>query len=339
MADATALSPLDDGAGCEEQEDEDGSQSTAAAPPRVPGLRAVVEQIDGTRDLERYVLAAGSTAAASAAAAAQGRGAMLRKADVLSHEYGTPARGGGGAASLPRPIFGVDLAEQLQRDEREGPPILVKCARAIEAHAIRTQGLYRISGSSAEVQALRALFDRNYDHVELTRPASGGSSTASAAAETEAGAGAVAGAGPGDLVDGTAGGAGLLCNPHSIAGVLKLYFRELPDPLLTSAAYAGFVDAARIADGAARVVAMHDRVNALPDANYATLRCLMRHLHAVQAHQRHNRMGVSNLGIIFGPTLMGSPPAAADLLNDMTHQCRVVETILENYRLIFEPDE
>ena len=67
-------------------------------------------------------------------------------------------------------------------------------------------------------------------------------------------------------------------------------------------------------------------------------------------------MGVKNLGIVFGPTLMGSPaipnPTASTIpmqgmasivvdnggLDDMSWQCRVVETILENYKVIFVHD-
>lgn len=66
----------------------------------------------------------------------------------------------------------------------------------------------------------------------------------------------------------------------------------------------------------------------------------------VQANQRHNKMGVANLAIVFGPTLMGGDQGAAtgvpsdtSKLADMHWQVKVVETILENYRLIFEPDD
>ena len=72
------------------------------------------------------------------------------------------------------------------------------------------------------------------------------------------------------------------------------------------------------------------------------------------AHQEYNKMSVQNLGIVFGPTLMGSPtvngPNPTSIpqvisspipqndgvgLNDMGWQCRVVETILMNYHAIF----
>ncbi|CAG8588169.1 2465_t:CDS:2, partial [Scutellospora calospora] len=113
-----------------------------------------------------------------------------------------------------------------------------------------------------------------------------------------------------------------------------------------------------------RVLELHERVNNLPDPNYSTLKYLMGHLHKVVQNQEKNKMNVQNLGIVFGPTLMGSPvvtavsnSASSSLsgaslqnsstapipyvtsdsggLNDMAWQCKVVETILENYLNIF----
>jgi Rho GTPase-activating protein RGD1 len=68
----------------------------------------------------------------------------------------------------------------------------------------------------------------------------------------------------------------------------------------------------------------------------------------VQQSQRHNKMGISNLATIFGLTLMGNDtPSAAPIniqaesqkLAETQWQVRVVQTILENYRVIFEPDD
>ncbi|KAG0248692.1 hypothetical protein DFQ27_000684 [Actinomortierella ambigua] len=105
---------------------------------------------------------------------------------------------------------------------------------------------------------------------------------------------------------------------------------------------------------------IHECTNQLPDPNYATLKFLMAHLNKVQINQEVTKMGASNLGLIFGPTLMcSSNPAAVaqgngvaggggggagggdavENLADMSLQCRVVETILENYAAIFEIDE
>lgn len=59
-------------------------------------------------------------------------------------------------------------------------------------------------------------------------------------------------------------------------------------------------------------------------------------------------MGAANLATIFGLTLMGNDSGKTgtsfdsqdcERLAETQWQVRVVQTILENYRLIFEPDD
>jgi len=49
-----------------------------------------------------------------------------------------------------------------------------------------------------------------------------------------------------------------------------------------------------------------------------------------------NRMNASNLGIVFGPTLMGSNPQ--NNIQDAGWQVRVIDTILNNCYQIFDDD-
>lgn len=127
---------------------------------------------------------------------------------------------------------------------------------------------------------------------------------------------------------------------NDITGVLKLWFRELPDPLMTYDLYHGFVDAAsastplaaqsltaraEIENDRLRHIRLHERVNELPDANYATLKHLMGHLAKVADNGEVNQMRASNLAIVFGPTLFRPPPdQQGAALSDMTWQCRAV---------------
>lgn len=66
--------------------------------------------------------------------------------------------------------------------------------------------------------------------------------------------------------------------------------------------------------------------------------------HRIQQHEVYNKMGTPNLAIIFGPTLMGGDKEGytfdeSKTLQDMQWHVRVIEIILENYRVIFEPDD
>ena len=209
-----------------------------------------------------------------------------------------------------RAIFGVDLASQLARDGVEVPPILEVCADAIERIGMQNVGIYRLSGTTSRVQKLKQKFDTDWSAVDVL------SDEASS-----------------DI--------------NIVAGCLKLWFRELPEPLLTYSLYPAFIEAAKIDNDYLRQIRLHEQVNELPDPNYATLRFLMGHLDRIRSYESINQMSAHNLAIVFGPTLL-SPPAdiaANDMnantgggpvhLQDMAHQCTAIETILLKYREIF----
>jgi Rho GTPase-activating protein RGD1 len=133
---------------------------------------------------------------------------------------------------------------------------------------------------------------------------------------------------------------------HDIASVttlLKLFLRDLPDPLLTFANYASFLKAATIEDDVQRRDSLHATINSLPDPNYATLRVLTLHLNRVAEHSDRNRMGRANLAIVFGPTILGGGNGAggeiAGGVRDAELQARVVETVLANTFQIFDDDD
>lgn len=86
---------------------------------------------------------------------------------------------------------------------------------------------------------------------------------------------------------------------NSVAGLLKQFFRDLPDPLLTAAHYDECIEAAKIEDDTVRRDSLHAIINALPDPNYATLRALVLHLNRVQDRSANNRMSSTNLAICF----------------------------------------
>ena len=70
----------------------------------------------------------------------------------------SPGVGAGGGGS--RPTFGVDLGEQMARDNVEVPPIMEKCCQAIEKYGMHIQGIYRISGMTSKVAGLRQQLDK-----------------------------------------------------------------------------------------------------------------------------------------------------------------------------------
>ncbi|KAJ1341638.1 hypothetical protein BSLG_003750 [Batrachochytrium salamandrivorans] len=124
---------------------------------------------------------------------------------------------------------------------------------------------------------------------------------------------------------------------HALTGALKLFFRELPEPLLPRHIYHQLIDAAKIGDDRMRLIQIHELVNTLEDAHYATLKCLAGHLWRVQSDSSVNKMSIGNLGIVWGPTLMDSPDSGADA-SDLKYQSKAIETIVANFDHIFDTE-
>uniref|UniRef100_A0A665SZ66 Beta-chimaerin n=1 Tax=Echeneis naucrates TaxID=173247 RepID=A0A665SZ66_ECHNA len=121
-----------------------------------------------------------------------------------------------------------------------------------------------------------------------------------------------------------------------ITGALKLYFRELPIPLITYDAYPRFIETAKITDPEKRLESLHEALKLLPPAHCETLRYLMAHLKRVTQYEKENLMSSENLGIVFGPTLMRAPELdAMTALNDIRYQRLVVETLITNEDVLF----
>ncbi|MCJ1403893.1 hypothetical protein MMC11_007116 [Xylographa trunciseda] len=199
-----------------------------------------------------------------------------------------------------RPVFGVSLEDLFNRDGSAVPMVVYQCLQAVDLFGLEVEGIYRLSGTASHIGKLRSVFDNDASQVDFRNPEN------------------------------------FFHDVNSVAGLLKQFFRDLPDPLLTREHYQGFIDAARIDDDIARRDSLHATINSLPDPNYATLRALTLHLHRVQEHSAANRMNAGNLAICFGPTLMGT--AMNGNIADAGWQVRVIDTILQNTYQIFDDD-
>ncbi|XP_022381656.1 rho GTPase-activating protein 45 isoform X2 [Enhydra lutris kenyoni] len=153
-------------------------------------------------------------------------------------------------------------------------------------------------------------------------------------------------------------------SPHDISNVLKLYLRQLPEPILSFRLYHELVGLAKDnlkaeaeakvasrgradpAETEAAAMAMAGRLRELlqdlPPENRATLTYLLRHLRRIVAVEQDNKMTPGNLGIVLGPTLLRPRPTEATVslssLVDYPHQARIVETLITHYGLIFEEE-
>ncbi|KAG8517280.1 Unconventional myosin-IXb, partial [Galemys pyrenaicus] len=90
---------------------------------------------------------------------------------------------------------------------------------------------------------------------------------------------------------------------HTITGVLKLWLRELPEPLMTFAQYGDFLRAVELPEKQEQLAAIYAVLEHLPEANHNSLERLIFHL----VKQDVNRMSPSALAIIFAPCLLRCP--------------------------------
>ena len=124
---------------------------------------------------------------------------------------------------------------------------------------------------------------------------------------------------------------------HVLTGALKLFFRELKEPLIPWEIVNKLLLAANNQSRKKKIQQMKHLVHSIPSAHKATLQYLLRHLVKVTEFKDKNRMQFSNLAIVFGPTLMWPPPSLVsfNLALDMMQQNIIVEALLIHVDQLF----
>lgn len=91
---------------------------------------------------------------------------------------------------------------------------------------------------------------------------------------------------------------------HVLTGLLKMFFREMKEPLLPCRLFESLISAVTIKDKKSKLSQVSKLVHELPPCHYETLKTLLQHLLRVKELSGENRMHIQNLAIVFGPTLM-----------------------------------
>ncbi|KAI9353708.1 Rho GTPase activation protein, partial [Obelidium mucronatum] len=90
---------------------------------------------------------------------------------------------------------------------------------------------------------------------------------------------------------------------HVVSGLLKLYLRELPTPVLTKNLQNEFMAISNFDDRNDRILQLAHLLSLLPRTNYILLETLISHLVSIVQASNVNKMSVRNVGIVFAPTL------------------------------------
>ncbi|XP_035759448.1 rho GTPase-activating protein 17 [Egretta garzetta] len=93
-------------------------------------------------------------------------------------------------------------------------------------------------------------------------------------------------------------------DPHAVAGALKSYLRELPEPLMTYSLYEEWTQAANIQDQDKKLQELWRICNRLPKHYHANFRYLIKFLAKLAQNSDVNKMTPSNIAIVLGPNLL-----------------------------------
>uniref|UniRef100_A0A4W4E1E2 Rho GTPase activating protein 22 n=1 Tax=Electrophorus electricus TaxID=8005 RepID=A0A4W4E1E2_ELEEL len=93
---------------------------------------------------------------------------------------------------------------------------------------------------------------------------------------------------------------------HTVASLLKLYLRELPEPVIPFGKYEDFLTCAKLLakDEEEGLRELGQQVKTLPPANFNLLKYICKFLDEVQSHSAENKMSVQNLATVFGPNIL-----------------------------------
>ncbi|XP_030634540.1 rho GTPase-activating protein 35 isoform X2 [Chanos chanos] len=171
--------------------------------------------------------------------------------------------------------------------ERPIPLFIDKCIRYIEATGLGTEGIYRVSGNKAEMESMQRQFDQDHNL---------------------------------DLVEKD-------FTVNTVAGAMKSFFSELPEPLVPYSMQIDLVEAFKINDREQRLHTMKDVLRRFPRENYEVFKYVITHLNKVSQNSKVNLMTSDNLSICFWPTLMRPDFTTMDALT----ATRTYQTIIETF--------
>uniref|UniRef100_A0A8R1IBF1 Rho-GAP domain-containing protein n=1 Tax=Caenorhabditis japonica TaxID=281687 RepID=A0A8R1IBF1_CAEJA len=101
---------------------------------------------------------------------------------------------------------------------------------------------------------------------------------------------------------------------HVLTGALKLFFRELSEPLFPVNLHKEYTSAMQVPNTTSRFKKFEELLSRLPQENRESLKLLLGHLNRVAAHSSQNRMQQHNLAIVFGPTLFHNGDVASSYI-------------------------
>nr|XP_045008034.1 rho GTPase-activating protein 9 [Jaculus jaculus] len=211
-------------------------------------------------------------------------------------------------------VFGCQLESLCQREGDTVPSFVRLCVEAVDKKGLDVDGIYRVSGNLAVVQKLRFLVDRERAvtsdgrYLFPEQPGQEGRLDLDSAEWDDI---------------------------HVVTGALKLFLRELPQPLVPPLLLPHFRAALALSESEQCLSKIQNLIDSLPKPNHDTLQYLLEHLCRVIEHADKNRMTAHNLGIVFGPTLFRPEQEPADPTAHVFYPGQLIQLMLTNFTSLF----
>lgn len=189
--------------------------------------------------------------------------------------------------------------EDQQLTSDNVPVIVDKCIKFIMTNGLSEDGIYRKNGVQSRVTALLETFERDAQDVHLVVKN---------------------------------------YSLHEVTSALKKFFRNLEDPLLTRNLHKEWLIAASKEDTQIKLKLYKYLVDSLPSINRNTLKRMVVHLWSISQNQSVNKMGMDQLAIVFGPTLLSieSTTNGQYSFNQTNTEITVIREIIQYHEYLFE---
>uniref|UniRef100_A0A8C5GJB7 SLIT-ROBO Rho GTPase-activating protein 3-like n=1 Tax=Gouania willdenowi TaxID=441366 RepID=A0A8C5GJB7_GOUWI len=192
--------------------------------------------------------------------------------------------------------FNSHSSTHLLCDSGQAIPVVVEsCIRYINLYGLQQQGIFRVPGSQVEVNDIKNAFERGEDPLED------------------------------DQTD---------HDINSVAGVLKLYFRGLENPLFPKERFLDLISTTKLDSGAERAHHLQQITATLQRPVIVVMRYLFAFLNHLSQYSDENMMDYYNLAICFGPTLMPIPDDQ-DPVSCQAHVNEVIKSFIIHHEAIF----
>jgi hypothetical protein len=161
-------------------------------------------------------------------------------------------------------VFGLELTSITERHPTSRlPNVLHKCFEFLDKErSLRTIGLFRLCGNRSEVEKYKKLFE-SPAAKDIDFPSS--------------------------------------IDPNIVAGVVKVYFRDLPEPLLLSNNFQTVVDIGEMINETDRLKRLKDLIHSLPIPHYEVLKYVIEYVLTLIMYSAKNKITSNNMAIVFGP--------------------------------------